>query len=79
MCRTHPPLCNCRDNDKLSCHGSAHYKIEWIYAGTKVSGTNSLELALEMKKKQIKIEKWPFFEYLVLACTINLILVLLDR
>ena len=35
-----------------------------------MSGPDSLELALIMKKR--KIEKWPFFEHLVLACTIDL-------
>ena len=39
---------------------------------TKVSGPDSLELALIMKMKERKIEKWPFFEHLVLACTIDL-------
>ena len=37
-----------------------------------MSGPDSLELALEMKKKERKIEKWPFFEHLILACTIDL-------
>ena len=37
-----------------------------------MSGSDSLELALIMKKKERKIEKWPFFEHLVLACTIDL-------
>ena len=40
---------------------------------TKVRGPDSLELAVEMRKKERKIEKWPFFEHLVLACTIDLI------
>ena len=31
-------------------------------------GPDSLELALEMRKK----ERWPFFEHLVLACIIDL-------
>ena len=52
---------NCRDNAKLMSHGPARYKIEWIYTRTKVSGPDSLELALMMKKKERKIEKWPFF------------------
>ena len=40
---------------------SCRLKIEWIYTRTKVSGPDSLELALIMKKKKRKIEKWPFF------------------
>ena len=66
MRRTHPPLRNCRD------HGPARYKIEWIYTQTKMRNQGSLELALEMKKKERKIDKWLFFKHLVLACTIVL-------
>ena len=62
---------NCRDNAKLTCHGPARYKIEWTYTRTEVSGPDSLELAL-INDKERKIEKWPFFEHLVLACTIDL-------
>ena len=78
--QTHPlvnALCiptimyNCRDNAKLTCHGPARYKIEWTYTRTEVSGPDSLELAL-INDKERKIEKWPFFEHLVLACTIDL-------
>ena len=61
MRRTHPLLRNCRDNAKLAYHCTARYKIEWIYMKTKVRGPDSLELALEMRKKERKIEKWPFF------------------
>ena len=43
---THPPLRNCRDNTKLAYHGPAHYMR------TKVRGPESLELALEMRKKE---------------------------
>ena len=40
---------------------------------SKARGPDSLELALEMRKKEErKNEKWPFFEHLVLACTIDL-------
>ena len=39
---------------------------------TKVRGLESLELALEMRKKERKNEKWLFFEHLVLAYTIEL-------
>ena len=39
---------------------------------TKVGGPDSLELALEMKKKE-RLRNGPFFEHLVLACTIDLI------
>ena len=61
MRRTHPPLRDCRDNAKLVCHCTARYKIEWIYMITKVRGPESLELALEMIKKERKIDKWLFF------------------
>ena len=49
--RTHPPLRNCRDNRKLVCHGPARCTMEWIYTQTKMIGQGSLELALNMKKK----------------------------
>ena len=40
---------------------------------TKVRGPDSLELALEMRKKEErKNEQWQFFEHLVLAYTIDL-------
>ena len=61
MRHTHPLLRNCQDNVKLACHCTVHYKMEWIYGG-------SLELAQETRKK--KIDKWLFFEHLILACTI---------
>ena len=35
--------------------------MEWIYSQTKMRGQGSLELAQETKKKERKIEKWPFF------------------
>ena len=39
------------------------YKIEWIYTRTKVSGPDSLELALIMKmKERRKNEKWAIFQ-----------------
>ena len=75
MCRTHPLLRNCRDNAKLACHCTARYKIEWIYMKTKVRGPDSLELALEMRKKERKKERMRnghFLEHLVLAYTIDL-------
>ena len=65
MCRTHPPLHNCEDNAKRSCHGPARYK--WGGFILKLS-QGHLELALEMKKK----ERMTIFEYLVLAYTIVL-------
>ena len=37
-----------------------------------MSGPDSLEFSLIMKKKERKNEKWPFFEHLVLVCTIDL-------
>ena len=42
-----------------------------------MSGPDSLEVALETRKKERKkeerkIDKWPIFEYLVLTCTIVL-------
>ena len=46
---------NCRHNAKLMCHGPVHYKIEWIYTSTKVSGPDSLDNEKE------RDEKWPFF------------------
>ena len=73
MRRTHPLLCNSgRGNAELACHCTARYKMEWIYTQTKMSDKGSPELALIMKKKERKIEKWPFFEHLVLAYTIDL-------
>ena len=65
---THPQLRNCRDNAKQACHGPARYNMEWNYTQTKRIGQGSLELALVMKER--KIDKWQFFEHLVLACTI---------
>ena len=65
---THPLLHNCQDNAKLVCHCTVHYKTEWIYTQTKMGGGGSFELAQETKK----IDKWLFFEHLVLACTIVL-------
>ena len=65
-------LHNCRDNAKLACHCTACYKIEWIYMKTKVSGPDSLELALEMRKKE-RLRNGHFFEHLVLAYTFDLI------
>ena len=63
MCRTHPLLRNCRDNDKLAYHCTARYKIEWIYTQSKMSSEGSLELALIMKKKERrKIDKWAIFQ-----------------
>ena len=47
------------------------YKIEWIYMRTKVRGPQSLELALEMRKKE-RLTNGYFFEHLVLAYTIEL-------
>ena len=44
---------NSRDNAKPTCHGPAHYKIEWIY---KATGPDSLELALIIIKKERKKE-----------------------
>ena len=58
---THPPLRNCRDNAKRACHGPARYKMEWIYTQTKMSDQGSIELALRMKKKERKIDKWSIF------------------
>ena len=43
-----------------------HYKMEWIYVRTKVSGPERLELTLEMKKK---IEKCTLFASLETACS----------
>ena len=72
-----PPITyNYRDNTKLTCHGPAHYKIEWIYTRSKASGPDSFELALIMKKKERKkkerMTNGLFFKYLVLACIIVL-------
>ena len=38
---------------------------------TKVSGPDSLELALEMRKKE-RLRNGHFYEHLVLACTMDL-------
>ena len=69
---THPQLNRFPDNTKQACHRRAHSKMEWIYTRIKVSGHGSLELAQENRKKERKIDKWLFFEYLVLAYTIEL-------
>ena len=69
---THPPLCNCRDNAILACNGPARYKMEWIYTQTTMKDQGSLELALEMKKKERKNDNLLFFEHLVLTSTIVL-------
>ena len=45
--------------------------MEWIYTRTKVSGHGSLELAQENRKKE-RLTNGYFFEYLVLAYTIEL-------
>ena len=71
ICHTHPPLRDCRDNAKLASHCTARYKIEWIFMRTKVRGPESLELALEMRKKE-RMRNGYFFEHLVLAYTIEL-------
>ena len=71
MRRRHPPLRGCRDNAKLASHCTARYKIEWNYMRTKVRGSESLELALEMRKKEREMAINFFFEYLVLAYTIE--------
>ena len=65
-------MCNCQDNTKLACHCTAHCKMEWIYTRTKIRGQDRLELDMEIQKEK-KIEKWPFFEHLVLACDSNFI------
>ena len=40
---------------------------------SKVRGPDSLELALEMRKKKERMRNGHSFEHLVLACTIDLI------
>ena len=57
----------CRD--KLACHCTARYKIEWIYTQSKMSGGGSLELAQETRKKEERIRNGLFFEHLFLMCT----------
>ena len=59
------------DNTKRACHRRARSKMEWIYSRTKVSGHGSLELAQENRKKE-RLTNGYFFEYLVLAYTIEL-------
>ena len=69
---THPQLNCCPDNTKRTCHHRwystdvlyhlwwpkhACSKVEWIYTWTKVSGHGSLELALENRRKERKIDK----------------------
>ena len=65
MRRTHPLLRNGRDNAKLACHCTARYKIEWMYNNimrTKVRGPDSLELDVEMRKKEERnLDKWLFY------------------
>ena len=39
---------------------------------SKVRGPDSLELALEMRKKKERMRNGHFLEHLVLACTIDL-------
>ena len=56
---THPQLNRCPDNTKRACHRCARSIMEWIYTQTKVSGQDSLELALENRKKE-RLTKWPF-------------------
>ena len=68
----HPPLRDCRDNAKLACHCTAHYKIEWIYMRTKVRGPECIELALEMRKKERLTNGYFLTSDLVLAYTIEL-------
>ena len=75
MRRTHPLLRNCRGNAKLACHCTARYKIEWIYMRTKVRGPDSLELDVEMRKKEERnLDKFNgyFIEHLILAYTMEL-------
>ena len=69
---THPQLNRCHDNTKLAGHGPAHYKMEWIYMRTKVSSPDSLELALEMKKKERKRNGHFLNIWFWHACTIDL-------
>ena len=58
MRRIHPLLRNCRDNAKLACH----CKIECIYMRTKVRGPDSLDLDVEMgKKEERNLDKWLFY------------------
>ena len=64
MRRTHLLLRNCRNYAKLACHCTACYKMEWIYMRTKVSGPNSLELALEMRKKERRKKEWEMATFL---------------
>ena len=46
--------------------------MEWIYTQTTMKDQGSLELALEMKKKERKNDNLLFFEHLVLTSTIVL-------
>ena len=71
MRRTYPQLRNWQDNVKLACHCTACYQLEWIYIQTKMSSQGSLELALEMRKKEGMTNGY-FLENLVLAYTIVL-------
>ena len=62
--QTHPQLINCPDNTKLVCHRRVHYKMEWIYTPTKVSGQSSLELALESRKKErLRIGNFLYYSW----------------
>ena len=64
------------EKTKLACHCTARYKMEWIYTQTKIRDQGSLELDMEMRKKERKkkerLTNGLFFEHLVLTCTIVL-------
>ena len=79
-------LRNCRDKAKLACHCTAHYKIEWVYIRTKVSGPDSFEVASpgnekerkkeerneKERKKKERLTNGLFFEHLVLTSGLEL-------
>ena len=57
-----------------------HYKMELIYVQTRLKGQDSLELALEQRKKERKTKNFHFYRQLVQAYTIVFVYVLgLDR
>ena len=59
---THPQLNRCPDNTKQVCHRCVCYRMELIYAQIKVSGQDSLELALEEKKTR-RLRFCTFYDF----------------
>ena len=58
--------------DVIHIHCTAPSKMKLIYVYSRLKGWGSPELALEMRKKERKNDKWLFFINLFLTCTITL-------